>query len=217
VRPYTRVRGGFGTAPLSARWGWDRGLPIHRYYIEKFIREHAPDVKGRCLEFQEDLYVSRFGGTRLSRIDVLHIDDSNPKATIVADLTRSNSIPSESFDCIICTHVLHVIYEYPRALIEMRRILKPGGVLLVSVPHVSMCDPRFHELWRFTPEGLARSLAESFGAEYVKVTAYGNSLVAAGALRGLVAQEYRERELSKHDPRFAVEVCARALRPPRSV
>ena len=207
-----RIVLGFGVKPRSYLWGFDRGLPIHRYYVEQFLQEFSVDIRGRCLEFQEDSYTSRFGRGRFSRLDVLHKDSGNPRATIVADLTHSNNIPGDCFDCIICTHVLHVIYDVDKALLELFRILKPGGVLLVALPGLSMCDPQWHELWRFTPEGLRIKLAKIFGDESVTVRAYGNSLTAAGEVRGLVTHEFTRAELDDHDPRFAVEVCARAVR-----
>lgn len=139
-------------------------------------------------------------------------EDGNPLATLVADLTKPNNIPSNQFDCIICTHVLHIIADIDKAVSEMYRILKPGGVLLTAVPHVSMCDPGFHELWRFTPEGLASVLAKAFGTGNVTMRAYGNSLTAAGETRGLITREFSKAALAYHDPRFAVEVCARAYR-----
>lgn len=129
-----------------------------------------------------------------------------------ADLTRRNDLRCDQFDCIICTHVLHVISELDSMVNELYRILKPGGVLLVAVPHVSMCDPEQHELWRFTPRGLELILARVFHQVDVQVRAYGNSLTAAGEIRGLVSSEFSRAELDTHDSRFAVEVCARALK-----
>jgi SAM-dependent methyltransferase len=197
---------------LSYEWGTDRGLPIHRYYIERFLAEFASAIRGDCLEFQDPQYTPRFGGSAVVNLDILHTDDTNPRATIVADLTKPNALPSNRFDCIVCTHVLHVIFDLGKALAEIHRILKPGGVLLVAVPHISMCGPQYHELWRFTPEGLASVLAPAFGAENVIVRAYGSSLTAAGEIRGLVVDEFVKSELESHDPRFAVEVCARAIK-----
>jgi SAM-dependent methyltransferase len=207
-----RVRLTLGVEPLSYVWGSDRGLSIYRYYLEQFLQQFSSDIRGHCLEFQNPGYTPRFGGAAIKKLDILHVDDSNPVATIVADLTKPNSIPSDRFDCVICTHVLHIIVELDKAVSELHRILRPGGVLLVAVPQVSMCDPDFHEIWRFTPEGLAVLLAKAFGKQNVLVRAYGNSLTAAGEIRGLVASEFKKPTLDYHDPRFAVEVCARACK-----
>src|SRR5688572_33170143 len=81
-----------GVAPISERWGFDRGLPIHRYYLEAFLTECSRDVRGACLEFQNATYTRRFGGSAVTTADVLHLDESNPNATIVADLTPPNTI-----------------------------------------------------------------------------------------------------------------------------
>jgi SAM-dependent methyltransferase len=210
-----RVRLGVNAQPLSYLWGFDRGVPIHRYYLDQFINEFRSDIRGHCLEFQDDAYTSSYGNGAVSKLDILHIDDKNPLATIVADITKANQIPSDTFDCIICTHVLHVIFELETAVSELHRILKPGGVLLTTVPHISMCDPGWHEIWRFTPEGLALVLGKAFGNKNVTVRAFGNSLTAAGELRGLVAHEFSKATLDYHDPRFAVEVCARAFKADR--
>jgi SAM-dependent methyltransferase len=201
---------GRGVEPLSYLWGGDRGLPVHRYYVQQFLEEFRDDIGGHCLEFLDDAYSHRYGGAAVAKLDILHIDESNPAATIVADLTRANDVPSDTFDCIICTHVLHVILELDKAVADLWRILKPGGVLLATVPHISMCDPAWHEIWRFTPEGLATILGRKFDAQHVTVRGYGNSLTAAGELRGLVAGEFHKATLDYNDPRFALEVCARA-------
>src|SRR5262249_38777370 len=116
------------------------------------------------------------------------------------------------FDCIICTHVLHVIAEVDRAVAEMHRILKPGGVLLVAVPHVSMCDPAWHELWRFTEGGLDTLVARPFCRGQMATRGFGNSVATAGQIRGLAAHEFTPAELDTHDPRFAVETCGRACK-----
>ena len=201
-----------GLQPLSQLWGLDRGVPIHRYYLAHFLQESASAIRGYCLEFQEDSYTTRFGGRAVTKLDILHLDRSRPNATIVADLTKPNDIPSDHFDCIICTHVFHMVFELDKMVSELYRILKPGGTLLVSVPHISMCEPRFHEFWRFTPEGLEAVLGRAFEAENVTVCPYGNSLTAAGEIRGLVSHEFTESELNHHDPRFAIEVCVRAVK-----
>jgi SAM-dependent methyltransferase len=201
-----------GVQPVSPETGYGRGTPINRYYLEKFLQEFSSDIYGHCLEFQEDQYTSRFGGGKVTKLDILHKEPGNRKATIVADLTTPNDIPSDWFDCIICTYVLHSIFELNKAVLELHRILKPGGVLLVAVPHIAKYRPQYTEAWRFTPEGLHLVLARIFGAEHIAVRAYGNSLTAAGNIRGLAAHEFTKAELDYHDPGFPVGVFARACK-----
>src|SRR5262245_54268962 len=62
-RLWTRWRPGalrFGDlrrlSPVSRTFGFDRGLPIDRYYIESFLAEHALDIRGRTLEVADNAY-----------------------------------------------------------------------------------------------------------------------------------------------------------------
>jgi SAM-dependent methyltransferase len=205
-----RVQLTVGVLPLCPPGSWDRGTPINRYYLEGFLQDFSSDIFGHCLEFLADHYTSRFGGDRVTKLDILHKENGNKDATIVADLTKPNHIPSDRFDCIICTYVLHSVFDLDKATSELFRILKPGGVLLVAVPGFNRTYAESHPLWFFTPEGLHLVLARVFGAENVIVHAYGNSLTAAGYLRGLATHEFTKAELDYHTPEFAVGVFARA-------
>jgi SAM-dependent methyltransferase len=206
-----RLRFAVGTAPLAESWN-DSGKPIHRYYLEQFLQEFASSIRGHCLEFQGDAYTSRFGADRVTKLDILHLTDDNPKATIVADLTKHNDIESNLFDCIICTYVLHIVYDLNKIISEMYRILRPGGSLIIAVPHIMTCYPDYHELWRFTAEGLSLLLEKAFEPNHIVTRSMGNSLTAAGELRGLVTHEFFKNELDYHDPRFGTVVCARAIK-----
>src|ERR687895_460818 len=54
--------------PISRNYGFDRGTPIDRHYIERFLTRHAGDVRGRVLEVGDDEYTRRFGGERVDAI-----------------------------------------------------------------------------------------------------------------------------------------------------
>jgi glycosyltransferase involved in cell wall biosynthesis/SAM-dependent methyltransferase len=207
-----RLQMDIGTEPASSQWGTDRGLAVHRYYLEQFLAEFAADIRGTCLEFQDPQYTPRFGGRAVKALEILHVDDSNPRATLVADLTVPNDLPSNYFDCILCTHVLHVIRHADRAVAELFRILKPDGVLLVAVPHFSMFRTDYGEIWRFTPRSLEILLSGAFANADILIRSFGNSLTAAGEIRGAVATEFLKSELDHNDPRFPVEVCAHAVK-----
>ncbi|MEV4081698.1 class I SAM-dependent methyltransferase [Nonomuraea fuscirosea] len=53
----------------------------------------------------------------------------------VADLAGPLPFPDETFDDVIASLVLHYLEDWGPALAELRRVLKPGGRLLVSVDH----------------------------------------------------------------------------------
>jgi SAM-dependent methyltransferase len=199
--------------PLSYNWGAERGTPIDRYYIEHFLAAHRDDIRGRVLEVAEDSYTRRFGSA-VEQVDVLDIDRANPRATLFADLTQADLIPSNSFDCFVLTQTLHCIYNFRRALQEAQRILRPGGVLLASMPVVSRdcADPNLEDYWRFTPHACKRLFDEVFGSANVQVASYGNVLTASAFLYGLAHEDLTTHELDTCDPLFPVVVCVRGAK-----
>lgn len=199
--------------PLSDFWGFDRGTPVDRYYIESFLAAHREDVKGRVLEVQDSRYTDRFG-TGVEHRDVLDIDASNPRATIVADLTAANGVPENAFDCFILTQTLHLIYDFRAALRHAHRALKPGGVLLATLPSVSRVSRGAAETdcWRVTPVAASIFFGQVFGPERVTVHAYGNVLTAIAFLSGMAHEELSRRDLEARDDAFPVIVAVRAVK-----
>src|SRR3954469_9296795 len=123
--------------PIDSGFGLGRGKPVDRHYIEDFLPRHAGDIRGRVLEVGENAYTVEYGGRRVTQSDILHADDSNPRATLIDDLADGGALPGEAFDCFICTQTLTYIYDVQQAVRTIRRILKPGGVLLATVPGIS--------------------------------------------------------------------------------
>jgi len=208
--------------PVSRIYGCDRGLPIDRYYIERFLAQHSEDIRGRVLEIKDDLYTCKFGGKRVNRSEVLHVADGNPKATIVADLTRAEKVPSNSFDCEIVTQTLQLIYDVRAAIKTLYRTLKPGGVLLATVPSVSQighqdwgddCQEADCWCWSFTAPLIQRLVEEAFPAPNVEVSTYGNALVAGSFLDGLAMEELEQEELDDRDPDHPMLITVSATKP----
>lgn len=209
--------------PISRNWGFDRGRgpgrgqPIDRYYIEKFLARHSSEIRGRVLEFGDDHFTLKFGGSRVTKIDVLHYVEDNPKATIVADITCADQIPSDIFDCVICTQTLQVIYDTRAAMHHLHRILKPGGVLLVTTHGISKIACRYGidlwgEYWRFTGDSARRIFQEVFEPGQVTVEVHGNVLSAIAFLHGLASDELKPHELDYCDPDYEVLITLRAVK-----
>jgi SAM-dependent methyltransferase len=202
--------------PIDSGFGHGRGKPVDRHYIEDFLARHAADIRGRVVEVAESTYTERFGGGRVEHSDILHVDDSNMRATLVGDLAEDNDLPADRFDCFICTQTLTYIYDVQRAVETIHRMLKPGGVLLVTVPGISQMSPydrdRWGEYWRFTAQSLGRLLGKPFGSENVAVEAYGNVLASTAFLQGLCVDDLRRDELEHRDQRYQMLVAGRAVK-----
>ena len=193
--------------------GRDRGTPLDRYYIERFLEAERRAIRGRVLEVGDATYTRRFG-TDIERMDVLDIDDANASATIIADLAVADAIPTDTFDCFVLTQTLHYIYDVGSAVRHAHRILRPGGTLLCTVPSVSRVGAKDLDTtyWRFTEASCSRLFGDAFSQGKVDVRARGNVLSAVAFLVGMAYEELSSRELERDDPFFPVVITIRATK-----
>jgi hypothetical protein len=203
--------------PIDPDFGWARGKPIDRYYIDQFLESRQADIRGRVLEIADPQYTQRYGGDRVTQSDVLHAVEGNPKATLIGDLTTGRGIPASTFDCIILTQTLLVVYEVRATLATVARSLRPGGVVLATFPGISQISrhdmDRWGDYWRFTTLSARRLFEEVFPPANVQIGVHGNVLSAMAFLHGLAAEELKPEELAYHDRDFEVLVTVRAEKP----
>ncbi|HKT79307.1 MAG TPA: polysaccharide deacetylase family protein [Vicinamibacterales bacterium] len=188
---------------------------MDRYYIEKFLASHQSDIKGRVLEIRDAEYTRRFGGTAVSQSDVLDIDPSNPHANIVADMRSSHGLPSGAYDCIILTQTLQLIDDIAAAIGQCERMLRPGGVLLATVPTTIRVDDEAGvdgDFWRLTEASARKLFAEQFPLDGLEVHAFGNVTACTAFLQGISAEELSNTELDRLDARFPLVVTIRAVK-----
>jgi SAM-dependent methyltransferase len=196
------------TTPLHASFGYHRGTPIDRYYIDRFLATNAELIHGDGLEVGEDRYLSRLGVDRIRSATTLQLTEPGP-GRLVGDLTECQLLPEGVFDCFICTQTLNFIYDTRAALRSCRRLLRPGGTLLLTVAGIAQLSrydaERWGDFWRFTPQGLSRLAQAEFG-EGAAVTSWGNVLAATALLHGLVVEELDPAELDVPDPDYPVVI-----------
>jgi SAM-dependent methyltransferase len=201
--------------PVSDRFGDDRGMPIDRYYVERFLGVHAKLITGDVMEIGGSRYATMFG-THVDSIAVLHATSENPEATIVGDLTDPSTLPEAAIDCLICTQTLGFIFDVERAIEGIARVLRPGGVLLATVGGISQISrydmDRWGDYWRFTDASL-RQLFARFGSD-VKIETYGNVSAAVAFLQGVAVEDLPDRMvLDHHDADYQVVLSVIARRP----
>lgn len=202
------------TSPINSDFGYGRGTPVDRLYMENFLNHHRDDIRGRVLEVGDDSYSRRFAEARVTHQDILHIKSENPQVTIVGDLSQAGLLPRDSFDCIILTQTLHLIYDMRAATTELYAGLRRNGVLLLTVPGITRVHPyEWGEWsWSLTQTSTLRMLSDVFGPEAVSVETFGNVFAAVAFLHGCALEELSVEKLWVTDPAYPVIIAARAVK-----
>lgn len=175
---------------------YKRGKPVDRYYIEKFLNDNKQYIKGSVLEVKDNDYTLQFG-KNITNSDILDLSKSNKIATMVHDLQDTNWFPSDKFDCFICTQTLQYLYDIKAGFKSAKKMLKKGGVFLVTVPCVTQLsyEPgQYYEYWHFTDQTLY-NLAKEAGFREIKVYEYGNALAATALLQGIAVEDFKDANL----------------------
>lgn len=185
------------TKPISSVFGFDRGTPIDRYYIEKFLIENSQYIKGTVLEVADNVYSKKFASSKIKQ-EILYVDNTNQNATIIGDLTKPETLPENTVDCFICTQTFNFIYDVKSALEGAKHLLKKDGVLLATVSGLSQISrydmDRWGDYWRFSDKSLTR-LAQEAGFKDIKVVVYGNVMAATALLQGIAQEDLSNRTL----------------------
>jgi SAM-dependent methyltransferase len=191
------------TQPFSVGFGFDRGTPIDRHYLHRFLEAHREAISGDVLEIQTDGYSRRYGRA-LRRVDTFDIvPDCHP--TYLCDLASAGDVlPAESYDCVLMPNTLQHLRDLEAALQNALRVIRVGGVLLASAAGLEPLTADTADYWRLSPDGWRVTLARIWPGQEVIVEGHGNCLAAVAAQLGLAVEELTSRELDVNDPRYPV-------------
>jgi SAM-dependent methyltransferase len=124
--------------------------------LKKFSGGRLIDLGCGDMPFRQQL------SSQLEAYDSLDFFPRSNQVTYVGDIQHMDMIPASTYDTAICLEVLEHIGDPFMAVREIQRILKAGGVLIVSVPHLSRLHDEPHDYYRYTRHGL-RYLLEQNG------------------------------------------------------
>jgi hypothetical protein len=201
--------------PISRVFGFDRGTPIDRVYIEHFLNSNKQYIQGVVCEIADNSYSKKYG-SNVKAYEILHYTNDNPRATIVGDLTDINTLPQNKIDCFILTQTLNFIYDFKSAIKGVHYMLKKDGVVLATVSGISQISrydmDRWGDYWRFTNLSAKRIFEEAFGKGNVDIKIYGNVLTAISFLHGISAEELTREELFFTDEDYQILIRIKAVK-----
>ena len=194
-------------SPYSRKMGSDRGTPIDRIYIEKFLQEHDQYITGTVMEIADDTYTKKYG----THVKQILMFTANEKATsnntIIGDLQSGDGVQDGLVDCFILTQTLPFIFDVTSTCKNIIKMLKPGGVALLTVRGISAIsrydEKRWGDYWSFTKQSLEK-LFTIDGVEVVDLVQYGNVKTAVGFMLGLASEELSESDFNIDDELYPV-------------
>ena len=193
--------------PICRDFGISRGTPIDRVYIEKFINKNKDAIKGEVLEIAENTYTLKFGGKQVKKSCILHVKGWGENV-IAGNLETGEGIKDNQYDAAIVTQTLMFIYDLSNVVRNIHRMLRPGGVALITVAGISQISrydaENWGSYWNFQIEGLKRLFEDSFKRDKIQIESYGNVQTATALLYGMCAEELSQEIYEYNDLQYPV-------------
>lgn len=194
-------------APFCQTFGFLRGKPIDRYYLDKFINEIKQEICGDILEIgatenaRESYDLNSDSSYRVMNVCVWKGVD------IVGDAHDTNNVEAESFDTILLFNVLEHCYAPWLVLENIHKWLKPGGKCFVSVPSAVRIHHIPQDYWRPLPDAFNWMLRNF---SQWQVFTYGNAMTVVASYYGVSAEELTTEELDSYHSDYPVITCVSA-------
>src|SRR5262249_8222195 len=144
------------------------------------LREICPTLKGSVLDVGcgDKPYASWFnpGVVQYLGLDVVQL----PGVDLVADEAEPWPLPAATTDLVLCSQVLEHVPNLDRVLDSIHRVLKPGGLLLVTAPFIYNFHGEPRDFRRFSAEGIKQIFEEQY--EIIEVRLQGGAGSSLGSL-----------------------------------
>lgn len=153
---------------------------ICRRNIIRHLREFAPNISGDILDVGcgRGPYRRIFSKAKYHGVDLERSVTTNDQSICVYD-GKTLPYPDATFDAILCTQVLEHVFEPQKFLREIRRVIKPGGKLILTVPFIWPEHEMPHDSARYTTPGLQQLLSQAGFKihEHYRVTTGGTAIM----------------------------------------
>jgi hypothetical protein len=200
-----------GTEPVSLQFATERGTPVDRYYIEKFLDSNRKYIKGDVLEIEDNTYTLQFGSDGCKSL-VMDVSSNADIVDFLANLETGEGIRDQVADCFICTQTLMYLYDMKSVSENIHRLLKTGGVALITCSGLSQnsrrCMDNYGCTYNFNVDALKRMFADKEKFEVLDAGSYGNVKTVCAHLAGLCGEDLADEDFEVDDKYYPLIVYA---------
>lgn len=181
--------------------GCDRGTPIDRVFIERFLSDNSQLIQGNFCEIGDNYYTEKYSKSGSNSIIFTADASAEGSNIIIGDLQTGKGCITRSVDCFILTQTLPFMFDIHSAVQNIVSMLKPGGVALVTVGGISSISQydysRWGHFWGFTEKSLVELFERTREVECLEYKSYGNAKLASAFLYGLAKEdfEYNDKDV----------------------
>jgi SAM-dependent methyltransferase len=145
--------------------------------IIRFIVENSPRCRGKLVDIGcgSKPYSKYFEFIN----EYIGVDRDNVNADINAD-AKSLPIDSSTVDVVLCNQVIEHDPEPDKIILEISRVLKNNGILILSAPQMARLHGEPKDYYRFTKWGL-KYLLEKNGFIIDRIESHGGIFRALGS------------------------------------
>ena len=190
---------------IGSDWGYRRGTPVGRVYIDMFLNKYRECIRGDIMEVAETTYSERFCQKNdTTSFTAIHVEKK--EGCRQANLETGEGFYKEEFDTMIITQTLAYIYNLNEVINTIYRSLKQGGHCFVTVTDIghmgSIETEKYGAFWGFHRAGIAKLFTEVFGENNVMIESYGNLKTVVAQLYGICAEDLDKKIINKKDDRY---------------
>ena len=104
----------------------------HRCLVEKALVRHKRSITGKTLDI--GAMRPRYNHLFNASFTAVDLTPNEELGVLYGDIQEGLPFEDNSFDSIICIEVFLYLDQYEKSIVEIHRLLKPGGTAIISTP-----------------------------------------------------------------------------------
>lgn len=197
--------------PISEQFATERGTPVDRIYIEKFLSKCKEYIQGDVLEIEDAFYTKKYGQNQVKKSIVMDVSKKESQIDFNANIETGEGIRDQVADCFILTQTLMYIFDLKAAAHNIIRLLKPGGIVLITCSCLSQnskrCMDNYGSYFNFNAAVFEKMFIGE-AATVIKSGSYGNVKTVTAHLVGMCAEDLRKEDFEMDDKYYPLIVYA---------